>query len=63
MEGVNIGQREWLSLNDFSCYSALYVEDQLVWARRVLPNENNNPVAWPAKVRIIWAYIVQYNDI
>lgn len=52
LEGLKTGQREWLTLTDYSSISAVYIEDQLVWARRVLPTEtdSNNPVAWPAKV-------------
>ncbi|XP_019850041.1 PREDICTED: uncharacterized protein LOC100639981 [Amphimedon queenslandica] len=51
LEGLKTGQREWLTLTDYSSVSAVYIEDQLVWARRVLPTEtdSNNPVAWPAK--------------
>ena len=44
------GAREWVNLTNMEHFSAVYVEDQLVWARRVLPSESNNPVAWPAKV-------------
>lgn len=50
MEHLTNGQREWVILTNNERYSAIYVEDQLVWARRVLPSESNNPVAWPAKV-------------
>ena len=53
VEGVAVGQREWLTLTNTDRYSAVYVEDQLVWARRVLPSESNNPVAWPAKVHSV----------
>lgn len=43
------GRREWTTLTNMDRYSAVFIEDQLVWARRVLPAESNNPVAWPAK--------------
>jgi hypothetical protein len=52
VEHLNTGHREWISLSNNERYRGAYVEDQLVWARRVLPSEVNNPVAWPAKVVI-----------
>ena len=41
---------EWVMLTSMdSRFAAVFIEDQLVWARRLLPSESNS-VAWPAKV-------------
>ena len=45
------GQREWVDLTNGDKFLSVYLEQDLLWARRVLPSEQQRAVAWPAKVR------------
>lgn len=45
-------QREWVDLTNPEAFKSVYVEKKLLWARRVLPNEQNRAVAWPARVSV-----------
>ena len=44
------GQREWVDLTNSDKFLSVYLEQDLLWARRVLPSEQQRAVAWPAKV-------------
>ena len=44
-------QREWVDLTNSDKFHSVYLEQDLLWARRVLPSEQQRAVAWPAKVR------------
>ena len=43
-------QREWVDLTNPEAFKSVYIEKNLLWARRVLPSEQNRAVAWPARV-------------
>jgi len=43
-------QSEWASLGEQELFKCVYVETALLWAKRVLLNEDNRAVAWPARV-------------
>ena len=43
-------QREWVDLTNSDKFLSVYFEQDLLWARRVLPSEQQRAVAWPAKV-------------
>lgn len=49
--GGRESQNEWVNLGKLEQFKSVYVEETLLWAKRVLPNEQNRAVAWPAKVR------------
>lgn len=42
---------EWVDLANSENFQAVYIEKELLWARRVLPSEQQRAVAWPARVR------------
>ena len=48
--GGGEAQREWVNLSKSDVFKSVYVEKSLLWARRVLHNEQNRAVAWPARV-------------
>ena len=43
-------RREWVDLTNNESFQAVYIEKELLWARRVLPSEQQRAVAWPARV-------------
>ena len=45
------GQREWASLTNSELYKSVYMEKNLLWAKRILASDQNRAVAWPARVR------------
>ena len=45
-------QNEWVNLGKPELFKSVYAEQSLLWARRVLPNEQNRAVAWPARVSL-----------
>ena len=47
-----VAQREWVNLTNPELFKTVYVEKKLLWARRILPNEQNRAVAWPARVSL-----------
>lgn len=49
-DGGGVAQREWVDLTNPDAFKSVYVEKKLLWARRVLPSEQNRAVAWPARV-------------
>lgn len=54
--GISIGsahQREWVDLTNPDAFKSVYMEKNLLWARRVLPSEQNRAVAWPARVSCV----------
>ena len=55
--------REWVNLTNPEAFKSVYVEKKLLWARRVLPSEQNRAVAWPARVSLgclDWALLGGY---
>ena len=44
------GQREWVDLTNSEKFPSVYLEQDLLWARRVLASEQQRAVAWPARV-------------
>jgi len=43
------GQREWVDLTNSEKFPSVYLEQDLLWARRVLASEQQRAVAWPAR--------------
>lgn len=43
-------RREWVDLTNPELFKTVYVEKNLLWAKRILASEQNRAVAWPARV-------------